>query len=341
MSEMLAEEVTENNVLQLALDGHLALSWFMRFNPSHPVKRVDFRDKFPKLDIETLTLLNKFAGFEQISEKLSYLEGPYRLDPILVPQVKDWLFALLTNTEMQLGPTEWFVVIDDSNNYWQIMEYSPRYEYVVKGEKKVLEPYYYPSAGFPELTELVIRNADIEAFESKLDLLGERITNEDTKTHPLEQFRSMDNLRFQEVKFRIDPERYVLRISARGKEASASFNAIGLCRKNEVTLNRQGEIFMAMANGTFNSDQHGITNAISRLSKSLREVFGTVDAPFSIDRPRFKLSIPKVKEAEKRAKRRTVSYDDKIKVSEPTDAQAFLQTNDPEYNSDDALYSDD
>ncbi|MBL3529415.1 MAG: hypothetical protein JMN27_16305 [gamma proteobacterium endosymbiont of Lamellibrachia anaximandri] len=67
--------------------------------------------------------------------------------------------------------------------------------------------------------------------------------------HPLAIFRTMKDLRFEEITIRIDPENFALRISARGKNASVPFSTIGITKKYEMVLNRHGEVFMAMANG--------------------------------------------------------------------------------------------
>jgi len=167
----------------------------------------------------------------------------------------------------------------------------------------------------------------------------------DVDSHPLAIFRAMDNLKFKEIKFRIDPEKLVLRILARGKEATTAFKEIGITKKNEITLNRQGDTFMAMANKTFNSKTPGATRTISRLSASLRDAFDTPDSPFSTSKPRFKLSIPKNKEAKRRAHKRTTSFDDSRilpgNINADADTDAFLQAKDPDYNPDDAIYSDD
>ena len=117
----------------------------------------------------------------------------------------------------------------------------------------------------------------------------------EAKSHPLEEFRSMNNLKFQEIHIRIDPERLVLRISAREKEVAAPFTAIGIVKKNEIILNRQGEILMAMANGTFNPDIRGTLRAISRLSESLRKAFKTPAPPSSGRSHNSSYPSPKIK----------------------------------------------
>lgn len=156
---------------------------------------------------------------------------------------------------------------------------------------------------------------------------------------PFAIFRCMTALKFREIHIRIDPDNLVLRISARDKKAIASFNSIGLTRKNEVTLNRQGKIFMAMANGTSNPEEPGFKRAITRLSKSLREVFDISDYPFQSNKQQFHLSIPKDKDAKQRALKRTTTYNDTRKANE-TNAQDFFKKYDSDYDPNDPLYSD-
>lgn len=151
----------------------------------------------------------------------------------------------------------------------------------------------------------------------------------------------MENLRFQEIKIRVDPERYKLLISARGKKAAVPLSTLRLTKTNEIIFNRQGEIFMAMANGNFNPKLKGTDNAIGRLSHSLRDAFDTNDPPFLKHAPQFLLTIPKDNAAKQRAIRNSHSYDDNKMVDVNNNAGTFLQDNDPEYDLDNPIYSDD
>ncbi len=179
-----------------------------------------------------------------------------------------------------------------------------------------------PSASLAPATLLEPTGLNIDEHERG------RVSSPDTGSHPLSVFRSMDNLKFSEIKINIDPENLGLKISARGRNAAVPFSALELTRKNEVGLNRQGDIFLGMANRNFHSEQRGAVRAISRLSKSLRTAFNTEDSPLSKNLPRFKLSVPKNKEAEKHASRRTLRYDDTRKVSKDGKTQEFLRKND-------------
>ena len=180
----------------------------------------------------------------------------------------------------------------------------------------------------------------------KLTTKNSAPTDDDTlgfTPHPLAIFHLMDNLRFKEIEILIDPENMVLRISARKSKATSPFSAIGLTKKNEITLNRPGKIFMSLANQSFNSNAPGAMRALRRLSKSLRNAFNTPDTPILKTKPQFRISIPKDDRAKQQAIRRTDTYDDNriTHASTDADAQTFFETHDPEYNHKDELYSDD
>jgi hypothetical protein len=195
--------------------------------------------------------------------------------------------------------------------------------------------------------KIINKLSNKSSLQSNLDSVKNNTTNKkesvrrpDQPSDPFSRFRCMTALKFSEIHILIDPDKLVLRISARDMRTIASFNSIGLTRKNEVTLNRQGKIFMAMANGTSNPEEPGFKRAISRLSKSLREVFNISDHPFQSNKQQFHLSIPKDKDAKQRALKRTTTYNDTRKINETT-AQDYFKKYDSDYDPNNPLYSDD
>jgi len=207
-----------------------------------------------------------------------------------------------------------------------------------------------PEGDFPPLESGLFLLSEIELIEkAELDpslvRLSEQYpaleknTFESQKNNPLLCFQEMDKLRFNEIKILIDPDNLVLRISARDRKCTVPFAAIGLTKKNEVTLNKQGEIFMAIANGDFLPMKSRTPKAIDRLSRLLRDGFKTTDSPFLMNKPQFELSIPKVIEAKRRALKRTTPYNDNIGVSNCDNAQDFLQQNDRDYDPKNPMYS--
>jgi len=163
------------------------------------------------------------------------------------------------------------------------------------------------------------------------------LMNNESIPKPLAVFQSMDNLTFNEVTIRIDPDHMKLRVSARDKkDIPASFNTLGLLKKDSIVLNSEGRHFFAMANGAFDPSEKGAERAVSRISKSLREAFGTKSTPFSANKPHFKLFVPKDRAAKQGAIKRTTSYKDDTSTS----ASDFLRLNDPHFDSNDPSYSD-
>ena len=139
----------------------------------------------------------------------------------------------------------------------------------------------------------------------------EASTQKDTPLHredSLAVFREMDNLRFEEIDICLNPEPPSLTIRARGKEErSVPLSALGLTKKNGMTLSAQGNAFFGMASGEYTTHSK---SARERLSKELKEAFGTNDTPISKGKPLFKLRIPKDDAAKLRARRNPVSYRD-------------------------------
>ena len=77
------------------------------------------------------------------------------------------MHALLTNSGGELIAMDGFFVSDQEGTMWRIMERSSGGKSKAPdGTMKTLEPFYYPSADFPEPAELVIQRNDIEAFEA-------------------------------------------------------------------------------------------------------------------------------------------------------------------------------
>lgn len=158
--------------------------------------------------------------------------------------------------------------------------------------------------------------------------------------HPLHAFRLMDNLRFDEIKIQIDPERLMIGVSARKHKEKISFSDLSMMVKNGVTLNKQGEVFLAMANGTFNSESPGTVNAVNRLSTIFRAAFYTKDSPFIKLKPKFKLIIPKDRREKLKAEKRKTVFNDKLKYPNYSSANEFLKEHDPEFDPEDETYSE-
>ncbi len=136
----------------------------------------------------------------------------------------------------------------------------------------------------------------------------QRNSTSQDRENPLAVFREMENLRFEEIDICLNPETLSLTIRAREKEKRmVPLHALGLTRKNGVTLSAHGEVFLGMARGEYATHSD---HAIERLSRALREAFSTEDTPISKGKPLFNLRIPKDAAAKYWAERNMASYDD-------------------------------
>jgi|GEM_PF-5760252 len=149
-------------------------------------------------------------------------------------------------------------------------------------------------------------------------------------------FQALPQLNFSEILILVDPEQLTLCISARGIQKRVPFATLGLTQKNLVTLNAQGNTFMSLGNQSFRINDKGSKKAIARLSKCLRDAFGTKDKPFRNYIPEFGIRIPKDKESARRGRRKTISYDDQVasaSASEDVDMEdEFIRNHDASYD---------
>lgn|GEM_PF-5749014 len=200
LSSGLQEPVTVEDILQLALEGHLPLSWYARHIPA---QQVTLRCT---LDHVLGTLLDRgdpkeyigdafwhgdcayrmYAGYTKGDVLLPYaslgwgpayhektimrLDGLYRLELSECGALKEWVHSLLTSTGGELMSLDGFYVSDGEGIMWRIMDHSSggQYQDPISGSEKTLEAFFYPSGEFPDPAELVIQRVDIESFETKI-----------------------------------------------------------------------------------------------------------------------------------------------------------------------------
>lgn len=157
LSAGLGEEITVQDVLQLVIKGHLAVSWYTRQIFAQEVVR--------------FTTLSAAEGWRALSvdNPIRQLDGPYRLELEYCGALKDWIHSSLTQAIAELDANVGFFVSDDEENIWQIMAYQPGQRYRVKNQWSRMEGTYHPSMKFPHESELVIQRQDIQTFEQSLE----------------------------------------------------------------------------------------------------------------------------------------------------------------------------
>lgn len=182
----LGEEISVADILQLTLEGHLPLSWNMRYVSAVPVApycRIHNWDITNNLNVLFgMPVKNPHArivaseGFYILSDTIEQLEGYYTLDFETCAALKDWVYSLITHTGGELISLDGYFVKDQEGSYWKIMERFPS-KYPASEKKPdnknpISQSFYhidnyYPSGTFPDSAELGFIKADIEAFEEK------------------------------------------------------------------------------------------------------------------------------------------------------------------------------
>lgn len=169
LSSGLGEEITVQDVLQLVIQGHLAVSWYTR-------------QIFAQV-VVPFTTLSAGEGWRALEAEnpIRQLDGPYRLELEYCGALKDWIHSSLAQAIAELDSNVGFFISDDEENIWQIMAYHPGQRYRVKNQWSRMEGTYHPSVKFPHESELVIQRKDIQTFEQSL---GESTSHRTLKWTP-------------------------------------------------------------------------------------------------------------------------------------------------------------
>jgi len=142
----LGETITVDDVYQLVIEGHIALSWYVRGVPAHKVMK------------NTNPL---FEDSDFSDELVETLDGPFRIK--LDSDVKEWILTFLmgANEETINISLDGFSVLDSNETEWQILEYL--------SSKTDSNRNYAPSYSFPKTEELIIQKQDIDYFEQSIN----------------------------------------------------------------------------------------------------------------------------------------------------------------------------
>lgn len=174
-------------VLELALDGHICLHWFMRHVSAQEVvyttRSVPMSlDKENKLilpsGLEGETVNVQFEDFFPLDGRtmISILDGPHRLRLELCGALQDYLRAQLTNTGGELISLDGFFVESDDGHVFQVMESFDKEALASMFPDDRIRVHdvrrYYPSGDWPALSELGFTKQELERFEGTLQDSG-------------------------------------------------------------------------------------------------------------------------------------------------------------------------
>lgn len=188
LSLTLGEDISKEDIIQLALEGHIKLSWYMRHVTADSV---EYGTKTLSLmDIETRKEVPVTATrfFSKGSDHVVVLDGPHHLLLEHCGALTDYLMSEITQTGGDLSSLDGFYVQDSEGTIWNIME---RYDINVRtyatGDKKssiydIAD--YYPSGRWPDISELGFVKKDIEEFEAyfQSDLQEKPISERERQT---------------------------------------------------------------------------------------------------------------------------------------------------------------
>lgn len=164
LSNTLSEEVNVPELLQLAIEGHIALSWHVRTRHAHIVRPYTDISGYEINGMKTIYETYQSSGPRQI-------EGIFQIDFERSPAFKDYLIGESNGIESDLVSFDGFCLKDGKDNIWQVLEMFEDIDYEKyerPGDCYSDSRNFYPSVDYPPLEELGFTKASLEAFEAKL-----------------------------------------------------------------------------------------------------------------------------------------------------------------------------
>jgi hypothetical protein len=168
----LSETVNVKDVLQLAVEGHLKLSWYMRHVAAIQVEYGERTiQPMPKFSEQKKPIV--LLGFHEVKgqESVTMLNGPHHVLLDHCGALSDYLLAHITNTGGELLSLDGYYVQDNEGVTWNIMECFDDAFLKDRDPEKKRKLYdaanYFPSGVWPEISELGFTKKDLETFENK------------------------------------------------------------------------------------------------------------------------------------------------------------------------------
>ena len=173
---------------------------------------------------------------------------------------------------------------------------------------------------------------EVKSFEEKHpDLIPSLITAESpASSHPLAEFRLMEDLKFRELTLKLDTDNYMVTCEGRGLKIKVKLDVLGLMAKNAVKPNAEGTLLFKLTENHTPFPKSGVAG---RLAKKLKDAFETTDTPIKKGRTIFTFRITKDDRAKQQAQYTQIPHNQK------SEAEKWLEKNDPEHRHDD--YADD
>lgn len=169
----LGEDVSVKDVIQLAIENHIKLSWHMRHVTAEEVKYDERREiKANLLDKNSKETFLAQGFFSVGNEYVDVLDGPHHVLLEHCSALSDYLLAHITGTGGDLLSIDGYYVQGRDDRVWRIAERFDDEYLTHMGYDKSLKIYdarkYFPSGKWPEISELGFTKADMETFEQSL-----------------------------------------------------------------------------------------------------------------------------------------------------------------------------
>jgi len=186
LSLTLGENVSIQDVIQLAIEGHIKISWYMRHVTAQEVV-YDTREitiaGWINDEPEQKILCENFYSKE--NEYVDVLDGPHHLLLENCAALSDYLLAHITKTGGELLTLDGYFVQGENNKIWRIVEQFEHKYLDQMGWNKNPNIYcakkYFPSAKWPEISELGFTKDDIELFEKSLQSKSKELNELDLR----------------------------------------------------------------------------------------------------------------------------------------------------------------
>lgn len=172
LSVTFSELITAKDLIQLAVEGHISLSWYIRHVAASEVKFGRKKINLSLLDSDEVQdcIVEKF--FWAGNDYVDILDGPHHILLDHCKALSDYLLAQITNTGGELISLDGYYVTNGQGKFWNIVEVFDEDSIEGDGYERNLKIYhsskYYPSGKWPEMSELGFTRGDIENFESSL-----------------------------------------------------------------------------------------------------------------------------------------------------------------------------
>jgi len=220
---------------------------------------------------------------------------------------------------------------------------------VVWGDRKppTVRPFIV-EAYWNDLNKWMDENAKMSRIDFRFPKpTASSISNKNTLT----VFRSMDNLKFTKIKFKVSDTERSINVSVGDTNKPIACSDLGLTLSDNMTPNVLGVTFWEIARGEFDYKDRISKRRLTSLSEALKKAFGIKDRPFIKGVPRFAVTNPSKESAKEKAKCKSNEYIDNrhspdskpfnpaVDLSEPEKVgDEWLAKDDPEYGKPSSNY---